>query len=191
MLTIKFKTKKILLIFIVLDILLFLFGSFVFWNVQKVNKETISLTREVTLNTKREMALGSVLKMLNDTKSSIDSLQTFFVGSDSVVVFIEKVENLARNVGVKLVTQNVAEDDASSLKDDFKKSLKLKVSVSGSWKNILKLTALLENLPYKISLDNITISSDGAIISSDEKLSKTNTTPTWSGVLELSVLKLK
>lgn len=191
MLATKFKTKKILLILIILDVLLFLFGSFVFWNVQKINKETVSLTREAALNTKREMALGSVEKMLNDTRPSINSLETFFVGTDSVVVFIERVENLARDVGVKLVTQNVAEDDAGFSKEDFKKSLKLKVSVSGSWKNILKLVALLENLPYKISLNNITISSDGEIISSDERLSKTNTTPVWSGVLELSVLKLK
>jgi len=182
-------SKKILSIVMLLTIIIVVSVFMFFIKIRNINKEIFLLQENINVRTENNLRLKSIEKTLEQTKINIQKIESYFVGVDGTVSFIETVESLGKknNVNPRVTTVDVLND--SQIKDDYKEFLKLSINTDGTWTNTFYFLAALENVPYKISFNNISInkiSSSSGVVDA-----KTQSSPKWQGSFDIQVLKLK
>ncbi len=75
-------------------------------------------------------------------------LQSLFVSTDTVVSLIKSVEDIGSQSGSVVTIGSL---------DDSAESVKMHVSVQGSWPSVFKALTLAETLPYASNIDQATI----------------------------------
>jgi len=182
-------SKKILSIVILLAVIIVLGGFMFFARIRNINKEIFLLQENINARTENNLRLKSIEKTLEQTKNNIQKIESYFVGVDGTVSFIETLESLGKknNVNPRVTTVDVSND--AQIKDDYKEFLKLSINTDGTWANTFYFLAALENVPYKISFNNISINKVGS--SDDVTDSKIQSSPKWQGSFDIQVLKLK
>lgn len=130
-------------------------------------------------------------KTENDNRNSTESLESslasasadntaldlHFVEGANVVPFLNMVERLApqTNTEVKVNTVEIASDS---------KSLKVKVSVTGTFESIYKFLILFENAPYETGISFFEIHRVGE----NDTTKENNAKAEWSANMELRLL---
>jgi Tfp pilus assembly protein PilO len=183
--------KKVFLFVIILNVIGFAAYGFLFWRIKVKNENVISLVSGAETDLKKEEFLRVAKFSLEENKENVAMLDTYFVDRGGAPNFIEQVEDLGRDAGVFLTIGLVDVEADSANKNDYKELLKLRVEASGKWQNVLTFLSMIENLPYKVSLDQFSLSVDGvrsALFFGNENK---ETDITWKGYFEFSVLKLK
>jgi hypothetical protein len=132
---------------LILSIILFLFSCciFIYLYTDINNKKEISqLAQEKwqTEDTQRE-STRSLVNLIKETEPERTLLETHFVQSSNVVPFLDTIEKLAKETGVKaeVISVNPAKGNSS---------LMVEMKASGSFGTIYKLITLLENSPYDL-----------------------------------------
>lgn len=172
-------TKKVLVITIILNILIWGAFNYIFLKIRSENQKNSILLNEATNNIKKEESLRSTKASLNENKSPISKLDSYFVASDGVVDFIESLETLGRRWGVVISIDSVSVEADSKNKNDFKEILKMNVKTAGLWKNNMNFISSLENFSYKIDINQVSLSRDG------------EGGGNWRGNFNIRILKLK
>ena len=117
-----------------------------------------------------------IRKKMADWRREIDTLNSFFVEKEGEVVFIEKLETVAKNTGVKIEINSI-QIGKKETGIDFIENLELKVRFEGEWSAVAKFLSALENMPHAISIYGSRIDLIGGLL--------------WKGEADLSVLKFK
>ncbi|MCG2695165.1 hypothetical protein L6261_03750 [Candidatus Parcubacteria bacterium] len=180
------SSKKILIIVLVLNLTALLVYVFLFINIKNKNENLVILKRELNNQIEVEKELDVVGSNLDGTKSERGKINSFFVGSDkeSVVKFVEDVENLGDFANVSLNTKSILlkererEENIVSVLTDMKLSL----SVEGKWSDIVYFIELLKSMPYKISFSNVYLEKKGENNDGQGGF--------WGGSFNINVLKL-
>ncbi len=102
--------------------------------------------------------LAKVKENLKTTLGTGDRLSSLFIGRDSVVDFIQMIEDVMRTAGVSGTVDGVTESKTAELDAIGKNELHLTVSASGSFNSIMKFEGLLEKIPYKATINSATFS---------------------------------
>lgn len=175
----QFIFKKKSLIF---SIIFFLFSCAIFvylFLIVSKNRETSEISQEKwqTEAIHREN-IQSLVSLIKSVESERSLLETHFVKSSDIVPFLDTIEKLAKNVGVKaeIVSVDIPKDNSSLI---------VETKASGSFDMIYKLILLLENSPYQLQFVSVDIKgSDTQYIIFD----KNNKIPEWTAVFKIKLL---
>jgi hypothetical protein len=106
--------------------------------------------------------LDAKLKQLQSASTSDwGKVYGAFVPVDNAVTFIEALESLGKSTG-SVVTiasvDNVKSEEGSIAVNGY---VNAKVNVQGSWNSVLSTLELAENLPYKVTIDSVSLTLSG------------------------------
>lgn len=172
------STEKIGVIAIILNVVIFLFCFFLFRDIQKRSIATSTIVNELSKaseNQSQYLSVGDIIKETNQDRATIDS---FFIGKEGTVGFIEFIEEQARVSSVS-ATINSVSSKSNEVASSTVEVLQLAVETEGKWANLYHFFSLLKNVPYSIRLVNVVIKE------TDTKAK------VWQADFSLEALKLK
>ncbi|MCX6717150.1 MAG: hypothetical protein NTU76_00550 [Candidatus Taylorbacteria bacterium] len=121
-------------------------------------------------------------KELLNNKNYTDKLSEYIISSNGVIDFIDILEKKISSNNLKSDVKSLVYEAGSIPNLEL---ARIKIDVTGEWKNVVFFLKLLENYPLKISIENVSFKkfSEYKIGSKD--------VPQWVGSLEFTVLKYK
>ncbi|OHA26430.1 MAG: hypothetical protein A3D52_02145 [Candidatus Taylorbacteria bacterium RIFCSPHIGHO2_02_FULL_44_36] len=126
-----------------------------FWrSASAANDETSYIRGDIESQLKKNEITGALEKLVNDTETARRQIDSYFVGADQTVDFVEYLESLARAAGVNFTIVSLGVDQA---KDDFKDQIILRGEVTGNWSPTMNFLSFLENAPYRLDLADVAI----------------------------------
>src|SRR3989338_10220610 len=126
-----------------------------FWRLVSVaNDESSYLRGDIESQLKKNETAGALEKLVNETETARRQIDSYFVGADQTVDFVEYLESLARAAGVNFTIVSLGVDQA---KDDFKDQIILRGEVTGNWSPTMNFLSFLENAPYRLDLADVAI----------------------------------
>ena len=183
------SSKTILILVIILTAILIAANYFFFTSIKKINAETSMLSNELA-SYKNEQTTLAGRDGLAELPGLIENIDSYSVGKDGVVDFIENVETEARSKGITLLIRSVGTENIGGATEEesvgaTKEIMRLKLEARGSWRDTMEFVSYIEHLPYKIVLHDVGFSS------ASEGESSASSSPTWRARVELTVLKQK
>lgn len=180
------KTKKILILCIILNLLIWAAFAFFFLKIRTQTNRISDLTSEVGVDIDRDKNLRTTKAMLDENEVAISQLDSYFVKSDGVVDFINSLESMGNKNGVSINISSVSVESDVKAKATLYETLRLKIEISGTWANVTNFIAILENLPYGVNISQVSLVSVPSALSDSGKGSVS-----WRGAVDFGVLKLK
>lgn len=160
------QTSRLLIVFILADVVLLGAYGYLLSVVNTKNLETADLytaSHQAASGQEKILGLGRILK---DTEKDRNKLSEYFVTKTNPVAFIEQIEKIGKNAGVDLVVSTVSD----TTKDNG--GIQLSFSATGSFSSVYRLIALVESMPYKVTLRKADVQMSG-----DQK----DASGTWKG----------
>lgn len=130
--------------------------------------------------------LESLEQNIGSTKDERDRLLQVFLSADGTVDFIDSIESLAKKTGVTFKVQTITEREDEPLVEAGKGLVVFSAEVEGLWDDTVHFLKLVENLPYKSSIETISVSNKNK--SGEDKKPPVSF---WSGVVTFSVVNTK
>ncbi len=162
------------------DVLLIIFAGVLIYLVFSVKvPEARSLASDISTAKSLEKSTSEILQITENTKDSRAKLASFFVSKESIVSFIEELESLAKQANVVLTMDTPLEEKEAPLSRQA--SLRLNVKVNGQFSDVMYFVRLIENLPYKIFVDRVVLTSLSISTMVPLPLSKTVSKTSWAG----------
>jgi len=109
----------------------------------------------------REQALDN---LINSTKKQRNTVDSYFVGADTSAEFITLIENIASDTQVDLQIGNVSLESSDIDNSDAEENtaitekLVMELQASGSWDRVVHFARVLELLPQKTTITNVSFS---------------------------------
>lgn len=161
---------------------------FVFYILKKSDSLDVSLEKIKELRTQNVVEMKQTIRNLD---TAVTELDNFFVEKDAAVNFINKIEELAGNVGLIAEIQNVTLDDRNRVKKEevdgeiISKDVRgggelvLAIQTRGDWNKIMDFLSILEKIDKRITINGLRLSSsvDGE-----------STKVIWTAIFNISVL---
>ena len=128
------------------------------YSIRGKNNETSKL-----LNTSREadtieVRAKAVRALRSELTEEFEIFKELVLSEDKIVDLIEIIEGAGVSLGVETKVVSVAKVDA---KNQSPKVIKMIVETNGSWPLTLAMSQALESLPYKVTVEEVSINKDG------------------------------
>ncbi len=150
-------------------------GTYVWWHskLQITDREVTSLAQQIQ-DTEESLDRATVekttLESLSDAEASIYS---HFVAETDIVSFLSVLESVGRATGAPVSITSV-----SSKKREGHAMLVVSAKTKGSFKNVMRTIGAIENVPYYVTMNTLTLSHVKSFVSKKEF---------WTAVFTLSV----
>jgi Tfp pilus assembly protein PilO len=168
----KNKTLRAAIVTAGFAVLLYVAGFVVvFLNIKRAENFYQNSESE-TARSEKIAAIKSVVEANKDSLSVVDS---FFIKSGEEVGVIENIERVAKESGVEFSIVSI--DESTKEENQFTESLRVKIEVSGSWRNVSVFLHQLERMPFGVILNKVDLN-----VSNEEG---------WFGVVEFDVFREK
>lgn len=123
------------------------------------NIETAALASQVADNAKGTQIVGDLKAIqMNDT-AELNFLQSLAVSKSTLVPFLELVEKTGSALNLKTKISTVSVDQGKTASTTANK-LHVTLSTEGDWANSFGFVHALENLPYRVMIDQISLATD-------------------------------
>ena len=183
------ETQKKIIILLILNLIVFGLYFYLYLNTKQIDKEVFMKLSQIKLEINRDERLQSLKDLLGKTKDQRDKISNIFVRSDGSVEFIEMIESLGRTAGVKLEIESVGVDAFKNKIASSTEYFRLSVKSEGSWINVMHLLTLLEEMPFKVLIDNVSLSKTSA--ESPAAKDRKQIDSIWNGNFGFAALKAK
>ena len=149
----KFYSIKILILVILCNLVALTGYYYFFGDIEAKTKAAANLTDTIDVGQQKNSRLSLLRSTIKNTEVSRRKLSTFLLSDEAEVSFIEQMENLAKsnNLGVK--TNNVS----SATSTDVTKVFQMQSEVTGSWNGIMNLLNQIDNLPYDVRVQSVSL----------------------------------
>ena len=129
------------------------------YSIRGKNNETSKL-----LNTSREadtieVRAKAVRALRSELTEEFEIFKELILSEDKIVDLIEIIEGAGVSLGVETKVVSVAKVDA---KNQSPKVIKMIVETNGSWPLTLAMSQALEGLPYKVTVEEVSINKEGS-----------------------------
>jgi len=94
---------------------------------------------------------------LTSTLGTADNLRTLFIPEESIADFIQVIESLMKERSLVGSVDAVSVSESPELAKVGKQYLQMTLSASGGFNDVMKFEGLLEKLPYKVTIDSVTL----------------------------------
>lgn len=186
------KNSTIFMLSLTILAVLFASGIFVFMFkvIQNKNEHTskVLMTLEDKMAEKENMSV--VNQRLTEVETTSKTVNSYFVDSKQIDLFVAYLEKIGADTSTDLAVKDV------SVSTTEKGSLSLKLSVKGTFSNIMQVVSLLENSPYQINITQTYLNKelvDNAPAVTPNKNPKLPVAPPpilWRADISFSVLSL-
>jgi Tfp pilus assembly protein PilO len=141
----------------------------VFWQIKKIEDYYQNTESKSSVEEK----IRSLELALTNNQGEVEMVRKFFVQKGDEISFIEQLEKLGNQVGLKfeITSIDVKPNQAKNLKED----VTVRVGVDGSWENIMKFVDGLEKMSFGVMVQDLNID--------------TKSETGWSGFLEFVVFR--
>ena len=181
----KEKTKKILITFLIIDIIMIVIFSGLYMYMKKQVINSNDKENQIKNEIKKQESRSLMQDDLNDSKLYSNKIKDFIIGGEDTVGFIKIMENMVSSSNLKFEVKSVSAVSNTDLDNINSEYLKVILNVTGGWNNIQYFLKLLENYPLKIDIDKISLTKF-----TDYEV-KGDVLPQWLGDFEFTVIKLK
>ncbi|MES2060001.1 MAG: hypothetical protein V4438_03150 [Patescibacteria group bacterium] len=165
----KGKNHILLIIsFIILLVSGFAYGI-MFFSFDHLRADLDDLYQTSANHKDRLSQLRNIESNLKSTLDEKDRLASLFIKQESIVSFISEIESAMKSLGLKGEIETVAENTPDELAGTDKEILNISLVANGSWSGVAKLAGEIEALPYKSTLDNLSLSFGDAGKAGDVK----------------------
>lgn len=149
------KIKRLLGIFFLADSMLLGVYGYLYFVADSKNTETSAFYIASHQAVSDKERIHELERTLKDTENERNKISEYFVTKTNAVTFIEQIEKVGKNAGVDLTVNSVSDEakDAGAIQLSF--------SAAGSFPDIYRLVALVESMPYKVTLKKANISRAG------------------------------
>jgi hypothetical protein len=145
------KTKRLLISFSLLNVALLGVCGYAFFFVQTKTIETAALYDISHTHASDKEKTQALARTLKETEKDRRVLSEYFVSKTSAVTFIEQIENIGKNAGVSLKVSSVSDEAKGS------GGVQLSFSANGPFPEMYRLIALIESMPYKVTVKRANI----------------------------------
>lgn len=153
------KTVRLFAVAIVLVVVGILAYGVIVWDIRKNIDEADGLSMNIAAESQKEANIESIRNIFRGTAEERGKIDSYFVSSDNIVDFLEKIEFLGKKSGVSLSFDSV------DIPSEEKNILRVRVGTEGSWEDTFYFLSLVENLPFKIELEKSSIVKMTRIVS--------------------------
>ena len=123
--------------------------------------EQTSILREQVETQELKIRRDQILsKSAQNTNIERQQLASYFIKPNASIDFVSSVENTASNLGLSYNTNQIDNSTTDNLSSQNKELLKINMTVSGRWSNIIKFLRYIETVPYSIKIDKADLSAD-------------------------------
>lgn len=140
------KNKRLLALFSLINIMFLGVYGYLFYVVASKNTETVVLYTTSHQQASDKEKIQELDRTIKDTEKERNNLSAYFVTKTSAVTFIEQIEKIGKNAGVDLSVNSVSGDAKGG------GTTQLAFSAAGTFSDIYRLIALVESMPYKVTL---------------------------------------
>ncbi|MEI6400523.1 MAG: hypothetical protein WCO58_03340 [bacterium] len=172
--------KKTVTIFIIVSsvTIAVLFGDFLFWKKINDNKKEIAvINNEIQNRYKNDTVVNKMRRLVSSAQDDQQLLAGHFLRKSQTIDFLNSLEDLGTTAGV---TASI--NDVTVGKDA--KSLNVSISANGSYQNLYNYFFLLEQLPYYITVTNLSATSEGVKI---DPVTKVSAGIVWDGAISFTI----
>ncbi len=141
-------TKTILISLCLLVLTLIVVLVFGLYKIRAQSEEVVSLENKAESLGQMDNIAQSVRSIRNSSGANLSRLDNLIVSQKKVVSFIEMVEGLGGQMGLLTKTLSVNTDETT---------VRIALETDGSWARSMNFIQALENLPYKVVLDETTM----------------------------------
>ena len=139
-----------------------------FWYVKnKVENATYELSK-AEIEYEQKDLVQERASVIRELEPDIQKIESYYVGADDVVGFINLLEQKAGEQNVAIETEDVSVDAGESL--IYGEILGVSLTVKGDWNNVMQYINLIETLPYNIQTKsvNLTLKENNEVESEEE-----------------------
>jgi hypothetical protein len=129
------------------------------WYVKRLERTVEAQASELSLELTREASMRSLAGFLEELKPDAQRLSSFFVAPDDAVATIERVEGLGDLAGAPVSIGGVRIEGEDP--ETREGSMITDVAAAGTWREIMRLLALIDTLPFASALENVSLTSGG------------------------------
>ncbi len=167
------KNKILILVATILglSVVLYIFGIFLVKSKINSIKSAYTASESKFVQEERREIINEILK---SRSAEIEKLRRFFVAKGDEVVFIEKIESLARENGLLFEIDTISQSTAGT---NNKQDIIIKMDIEGGWHNVMTFIKDLETMPFGVAISSIEL---------DAKAKSG-----WSGFIEFAVFREK
>jgi hypothetical protein len=162
---------------------------FLFTDIKGSNDRISSLASTLSFETGKQEYLLSTGRTIQNANSEISTIGNSIVPSDGEVAFIENIEALARADGLTVSIDSLAIDGSDLLHSAGMEQLSVKLKTHGSFAGTHRFLAETESLPFKVAIDQASLSLWSDPAAADAKDQKPRVA--WDGSIAIRVLKYK
>lgn len=175
------KTKRILVILILIFLVVFSLDVFFVFSIFKERDVVAEMRADFIIELKKEKQLGSIKNIIKTTEKEQTNLNLCFVANNEVVNFIKSVEMISKNTGVSMSIKSVGAGETEMIKEIPVETLTIEFMIEGSWANTHNFLSAIEDSVYKITIDQMFIN----------KISdKTTGKGIWKSVFVIKAIKI-
>lgn len=193
----KTSTSLIVVILITLSALAGLFYMITY--VESLSEKTAEIRSDIEVKQIKIKHIQGINKSAEKTSEDGAKVMSYFIKSDGAIDFVSLVESTASDLSLKYNTNSIENISNDILASQGKDILKLSMTLSGGWKNILKFLLYIESLPYAVRVEKVELKSEGAVapvsnsvtdVGPDQIVSQPRES-SWNLSLSFSVVKIK
>ncbi len=150
-------------------------GTYIWWHAKlQDTKHTVTTLAQKIQDTNMLLDKATVEKTTLESLSDVESnIYSHFVAETDIVSFLGVLESVGRATGAPVTITSV-----SSKKGADHAMLEISVKTKGSFKNVMRTIGAIENVPYYVTINTLTLSHVRSLVSKKEF---------WTAVFTLDV----
>lgn len=168
----KNKSLRLALLTMFLSVLLYIAGVFI---ASREARKVEDFYRDSESEFSKNERLLAIKSLAIANQESIEALRSFLVKKGEEASFIGQLEQTAKDSSVKIDIISI--DDRLNPSDTFKQDINVKMTVSGSWEDVIRFVGRLEKMPFGVLLQGTSLNTDGG--------------GEWDGFVELTAFREK
>jgi hypothetical protein len=109
-------------------------------------------------NATSEQGLSQIYQSTVDARAR---LHTLFIPTDAAVQIIEALEGIGAKTGAAVELSAISADNLDAAEAGTIGKIDAHITANGSWASVMRSLKLVEDLPYPVSVSNVTLASGG------------------------------
>lgn len=182
----KISLKTLLISSIVFALIAVAFAIFLSILIDRGLENVAKIDQDIANEEVQKKNVESVEKVLEKTKESRDELATYILQDANIVSIVETIEKLGEKNSLAVTITGLEAEDSFEAKAGTINNVKMHVDAKGNWSNLLTFMILVENIPYKSTIDSVILRKSTLESSVSDK-----SLPGWSLGFNIKLLKIK
>lgn len=175
------KTKTFLTALLISNTFLIAAWTMLFFGMKAKNEHTSELSNTLEEKQAAQNSEISIQKILDDTASKRDELDSYLVRKDTIVAFLSGIEGIGAFTNTKVHVNAV---DESKPDESAIPMIHVNIVADGSWSGVYSVLLALESLPNKSMVTTVALHQGGGTDASGKPAGKGS----WEGIFDLSVV---